>query len=255
LLLAVLAAPPTLAVGQGLEIPANDGWVTDLAGFLTPAQEAALEETMESYKQGSNQDVALLTVPELHGQPIERLALEVGRAWKLGEAGKDVSALIVVAKAERSVRIEVGRGAEGDLTDAISGRIIRDVIVPRFREGRFADGLREGVEAVHAALGGDYTPLDRAPATGQRNIGDALGPLVLMLILFAVIAGGRGGRGGRRGRGSALPWILLGQALSSGRSGGGFSGGLGGLGAGGGGGFSGFGGGGGFSGGGATGRW
>jgi uncharacterized protein len=255
LLLAVglLAAPPTST--QGLEVPPNQGWVTDLAGLLTPAQESELEELMESYKQGAGHDVALLTVSELHGQPIERLALEVGRTWKLGDVGKDDSALLVVAKAERAVRIEVGRGSEGTLTDAISGRIVRDVIVPRFKEGRFYEGLRAGVEAIHAALGGDYAPVTNATPTGRHTAGNLLGPLVMILILFLILSsGGRGGR--RRRRGSALPWILLGNALgSSGRGGGGGGGFGGGFGGGGGGGFSGFGGGGGFSGGGATGHW
>jgi uncharacterized protein len=251
LALGLLAAP--LASAQGIEVPPNEGWVTDLAGLLTPAQQGELEELMESYKQGAGHDVALLTVSELHGQPIERLALEVGRTWKLGNVGKDDSALLVVAKAERAVRIEVGRGAEGTLTDAISGRIIRDVIVPRFKEGRFYEGLRAGVEAIHAALGGDYAPVTNAAPTSRRSLGDTLGPIVIILILFLLLSSGGRGRG-RRARGSALPWILLGQALGSSgrRGGGGFGGGFGG---GGGGGFSGFGGGGGFSGGGASGHW
>ena len=247
LALAALAAPP--APGQSIEVPRNDGWVTDLAGLLTSAQEASLEEAMESYKQGSGHDVALLTVPTLAGAPIERFALEVGRTWKMGRAGADDSALLVVAQAERKLRIEVGRGGEGDLTDALAGRIIREVISPSFKQGRFYDGLREGVEAIHAALGGDYSPLDRAPqGPGQSGL-LALVPVLIVLVLLLALASGS--RRSRRGGGSALPWILLGQALgSSGRGRGGFGGGFGR-----GGGFSGFGGGGGFSGGGASGGW
>lgn len=249
LLVGLLAAP--LRAAQSPDVPANDGWVTDLADLLTPAQEAALEEQMESYKRGSGQDVALLTVPELKGTTIERLALEVGRTWKLGQVGEDVSALLVVSREEREVRIEVGRGGEGSLTDAISGRIVRDVIVPAFKRGDYDGGLRAGVEAIHAALGGNYAPLERSP--GAANGRASFVPVVLG-VLFLLFILGSNHRGGRGGRGSALPWILLGNALgSSGRGGlgGGFGGGLGG----GGGGFSGFGGGGGFSGGGATGRW
>jgi uncharacterized protein len=252
LVLALLAAPPARA--QSPEVPANDGWITDLAGFLTTSQEAALEEEMESYKRGSGQDVALLTVPKLEGTTIERLALEVGRTWKLGEVGKDVSALIVVAREEREVRIEVGRGAEGTLTDLIAGRIIRDVIVPPFKQGLYYDGLRAGIEAVHAALGGDYAPIDRAQGQpGAKRV--SFVPLVFAaLFMLFLIAASRNHRRLTR-RGSALPWILLGNALgSSGRGGRGGFGGFGGFG-GGGGGFGGFGGGGGFSGGGASGGW
>jgi uncharacterized protein len=253
LLAALLLLP--LAAPQSIDVPANDGWVTDLAGLLTPAQEASLEEAMESYKQGSGHDVAVLTVPSLDGAPIERFALEVGRTWKLGREGVDDSALLVVAKAERKLRIEVGRGAEGDLTDAISGRIIRDILTPRFKQGRFYDGLREGVEAIHAAMGGDYAPLERHPARGRETGLVALFPMLFALLFFIALAASarrarrRGGVGG-----SALPWILLGQAMGS-RGRGGFGGGGFGGGGFGGGGFSGFGGGGGFSGGGASGGW
>jgi uncharacterized protein len=249
LLLLSLAAAP-----QSIQVPSDDGWVTDLAGMLTPAQEASLEEAMESYKQGSGHDVAVLTVPSLDGAPIERFALEVGRAWKLGREGEDDSALLVVAKAERKLRIEVGRGAEGDLTDAIAGRIIRDILTPRFKQGRFYDGLREGVEAIHAAMGGDYAPLERHPPQAQAPGAAALLPLFFALFFFVALAASarRARRHGGVG-GSALPWILLGHSMGSRGRGGLGGGGFGGFG--GGGGFSGFGGGGGFSGGGASGGW
>jgi len=240
---------------QEIAVPANDGWVTDLAGFLSAAQEASLEEAMESYKQGSGHDVAVLTVPSLEGAPIERFALEVGRTWKLGRAGADDSALLVVARSERKLRIEVGRGAEGDLTDAIAGRIIRNVISPSFKQGRFYDGLREGVEAIHAAMGGDYAPLERHPQRARETGIAALLPLLFALLFFVAL-----GVSARRARrhgvgGSVLPWILMGHAMGSRGGRGGFGGGGGFGGFSGGGGFSGFGGGGGFSGGGASGGW
>jgi len=232
------------ALGQELEIPANDGWVTDKAGFLQPAEERALEALMESYRVGSGQEVALLTVPDLSGRSIEEFALGVARAWKIGDRETSSGALLVVARAERSLRIEVGRGLEGTLTDSIAGRIIRDVITPEFREGRFYSGMRLGIEAVHAALGGDYGPLDRrsdAPPSGLPLV-----PLVVLVLIFVALV--RRNAGLRRGGSSALPWILasqIGSMQRGGRSSGGSSGG----------GFSGFGGGGGFSGGGASGRW
>src|SRR5690606_1338357 len=120
-LFATLLAP--VATAQ-IDVPENDGWVTDLAGFLTPEQERELERMMESYRTGTTHEIALLTVPDLGGQPIERLALEVGRAWGLGTEERNNGALLVVAREERKIRIEVGRGLEGTLTDAISSRII-----------------------------------------------------------------------------------------------------------------------------------
>jgi uncharacterized protein len=229
------------------EIPANDGWVTDLGGFLTPQQEAALETLMESYKQGSGQEIALLTVPDLGRRSPEAYALEAARQWGLGEKEKNNGALLLVARAERKVRIEVGRGLEGTITDAISGRIIRRVISPEFKKGNFYQGLRAGIEAMHAAAGGDYA---RIPEERKRKSGGFMGLIPMIFMIFIVSRLFRRGRGGRGGRGGALlGGLFLGSMLSGGgrSSGGGFGGG--------GSSFGGFGGGGGFSGGGASGGW
>ena len=245
-ILAVLILVPAASAQEGL--PRNDGWVTDLAGMLTPEQERSLEALMESYKAGSGHEIALLTVPDLGGRSIERYALDVARAWGIGKKDTNEGALLLVAKNERKVRIEVGRGLEGRITDSISGRIIRNVIAPEFKQGRFYEGLRGGVEAMHAAAGGDYAkiPDDRRRRRGSAVAG--LLPLIFFFIFLSLAARNsrRGGRGG-----GILPWLILGSMTGGrgGRSSGWHSGG------GGGGGFSGFGGGGGFSGGGASGGW
>ncbi len=247
--------PSPIVRSLDIEIPKNDGWVTDLGGMLNPAAERALEQLMESYKQGSTHEIALLTVPSLDGEPIERFALEVGRAWGIG--GKDLNngALLVVSKDDRAVRIEVGRGLEGNLTDSISGRIIRDVIVPKFKAGDYVTGIRQGIEAMHAAIGGDYARLPSPRGEISRPAAYVMIKGVLPILFFAMVLflkylSNRLQRGRRRGHalfpstGTFLPPISLGRGRSSwggGRSGGG--------------GFSGFGGGGGFSGGGASGRW
>lgn len=236
--------------GQDLEIPANDGWVTDLAHVLSPTEERALEALMESYRAGSQQEVALLVLPDLGGRSLEETSLAVARAWKIGDAEKNTGALLLVAIAERKIRIEVGRGLEGTLTDSISGRIIREVIVPRFRADDYPGGLRAGVEAIHRALGGDYGALpERRTGGGVGFLGIGVAAMLLLLL---------SGRRRRRYRDPhpLFPWILADIALHSGSSGRGSSGhgGFGGRG-GSGGGFGGFGGGGGFSGGGASGGW
>jgi uncharacterized protein len=240
---ALLLAGVTRAADR---IPANEGWVTDRAGFLEADEERALEALMDSYRAGSGNEIALLTVPDLGGWPIERYALEVGRDWGVGQLRLHNGALLVVARAERKIRIEVGRGLEGTVTDSICGRIIRDVISPELKRGRFYPGLRAGIEALHAAAGGDYgkIPAERS----RRSKAAGLIPVLLFVILFSVL---RGRRRGPRGRGGLTPWIL-GAILASRRSGGRGSGGWS---SGGGGGFGGFGGGGGFSGGGASGGW
>ena len=251
LLLSLLASAGPARPVQ--EIPANDGWVTDLAGMLSPEEERALEALMESYKAGTTHEIALLTVPSLDGRALEQYSLEVARAWGIGGAESHNGALLFVAQAERKLRLEVGRGLEGNLTDSISGRIIRDVISPEFKRGRFYDGLRAGIEATHAAIGGDYGPV-RTSGGGQRASGGGIGcfAVTLHLVFFFLILRSMAGRRGRgRGTGGLLPWLVF-SSMHGGRSSGGWSsGGFGG----GGGGFSGFGGGGGFSGGGASGGW
>lgn len=241
-----IACAALLAAPTSAQVPNNDGWVTDEADMLTAQQEQRLEDLMESYKQGSSHEIALLTVPDMGGQTIERFSLEVAREWGLG--GKELSngALLVVSQAERKIRIETGRGLEGNLPDAICGRIIREVMTPAFKSGDVAGGIYQGISAMHAAIGGDYAVLENTPK-GRRS-GGGLGNLFYLLFLFFFVFGG--GRRGR-GRGSVLPWLFMGSAMSGRGGRGGFGGGSGG----GSGGFSGFGGGGGFSGGGASGGW
>lgn len=243
-----VAATASTAQESRLAVPKNDGWVTDLAGMLSAAEEGELERLMESYRLGTTHEIALLTVPSLQGEPIERFALEVGRAWGLGTKEKNNGALLVVSKDDRKLRIEVGRGLEGSLTDSICGRIIRGVIAPEFKRGRFGAGLEQGIVAIHEAIGGNYGKIpgsSRSPSSGLAGI---IPVLVFLLILIAVLSRRRRASGGPGGAGSMLPWLIL---ASSGSRGGRSHGG------GGGGGFSGggFGGGGGFSGGGASGGW
>jgi len=241
LLVAWNAAP---AMAQDA-IPPADGWVTDLAGFLTPEEERSLEELMASYKAGSTNEIALLTVPDLGGRSLERYALEVARNWGIGQQETHNGALLLVARKEKKIRIEVGRGLEGTLTDSISGRIIRDVISPAFKQGRFYEGLRAGIEAMHAAAGGDYASIP-APRRRGSPLTGLIPILFIIFLIISLIRGSRGGRGGRGGTGGALPWLVLGSSMGRGSRSSGWSGG---------GGFGGFGGGGGFSGGGASGGW
>ena len=249
---------PLLLAPAAQEVPKNDGWVTDQAGLLTDAQEAELEDLMESYRVGSGHELALLTVKSLEGRSIEDLALDTARAW--GVSGKELNdgALLVVASEDKKMRFEVGLGLGDRLTDAICGRIIRDVIAPPFREGRFFEGIRAGIVAAHAAIGGDYGPLERSsrPSAGGA---EAVCPLLfaLLFVALAVMNRRRGGPGGRSSSGGLFQAMLLASLFqNAGRSSGWSGAGRGGSGGGGGfRGFSGFGGGRGFGGGGASGGW
>ncbi len=248
----MLLAALLSVLAQGVSIPANDGWVTDLARLLTPEQEEALENLCESYRAGTGREIAVLTLPDLDGQPPERVALEVGRAWEIGSKEKEDGALLLVSRDDKKIRIEVERGLEGEITDSISGRIIREKIAPRFRENDYYGGLRAGLEAIHAAAGGEYAPVaPDEPGGGPSGLGS------LVVLLFVIVLMSRLASRRRRGFGLGAPPIWLGPTLGSRGSGlgGGFGRGFGGGGGGGGGGFRGFGGGGGFRGGGATGGW
>lgn len=237
-----------LIAGSALALPKQDlprftGWITDLAGLVSPTTKAQLEAQMEGYRAANGHEIAVLTIPSLEGRTIEPFSIDVARSWGLGEKGKNNGALLVIAQKERKMRIEVGRGLEGELTDLRAGIIIRDIIAPEFRAGRTDEGIRRGVLAIHQVLGGDYSMVAQKRDQG----GDLLGVLVMvvLIVLLTILSNQSrgGGRGGGLRRHSGLPWILIGNG-GSGRGGFGSSGG-----------FGGFGGGGGFSGGGASGGW
>jgi uncharacterized protein len=209
---------------------------------LTDSEERSLEALMEAYKSGSTHEIALLTLPDLDGGSIEQRSLEIARSWGIGGAEANNGALLLVSRDDHEMRIEVGRGLEGELTDSVSGRIIRDVISPEFKQGHFEAGMRSGLMAMHAAIGGDYGPIERTESARRRS-SSTLRSVFTLLIILSLFFGSKGGRGG-----SNWPlWFLIGSSMG-GRNRGGFGGGSSG-------GFSGFGGGGGFSGGGSSGGW
>ncbi|MCQ4286722.1 TPM domain-containing protein [Pseudomonas stutzeri] len=231
---------------QQAELPALTGRVVDQAELLDTQAEARLTSMLAAHEQTTGEQVVVVTVPDLQGRSIEEFGIALGREWGIGQKDEDTGALLIVARDDRRVRIEVGYGLEGRLTDAQSSVIINRVITPAFREGDFTRGITEGTAAMIQVLGGD--PLRTAgmqpamPMGAQEPGGLGILGFFLMLVAIFVIGGGRGGRGGGRGAGRAL---LLGALL-------------GGMGRGGGGGFGGGGfggGGGGFGGGGASGGW
>lgn len=152
-----LAALPFLLLAAGaaaLDVPFLSGRVTDEARLLDANTSAALEQTLKAYETRTGRQIAVLTIPSLGGESLEEFSIKVARTWKLGRKGKDDGVLILIAKDDRKVRIEVGYGLEGALPDILAGRIIREVMVPRFRGGAFAAGIQEGTSAVITALDG-----------------------------------------------------------------------------------------------------
>ncbi len=236
-LLLALAAVATAAP----QFPALSGRVVDGADLLPPQREQQLSQQLAAFEEASSIQLVVVTLPDLQGYTIEEFGYQLGRHWGIGQQGKDNGVLLIVAQAERRVRIEVGYGLEGTLTDALAANIIQGVILPRFRAGQFVEGIEAGSTAIIAALQGEYEPVARS----NRPEGDP-GGLLLFFIFMAIMlffSGLGGGPGGRR-RG-VLPFLIgagLGGRAGSGGLGGGFGGGFGG-------------GGGGFGGGGASGGW
>jgi len=262
-------------------VPPLTSPVTDLANALTPEQQATLRTLLLDYEQRRGTQVAVLVVPTTQPEALEQYSIRVVEQWKLGRAKVDDGVLLLIAKDDRAMRIEAGYGLEGVLTDAVTNRIIRNVIAPRFREGDYYQGINDGLVRIMAVADGEALPAADRDAQHAANGRDAPWPL----LLFGVFAAG----GILRAMLGRLPAALLSSALvggaivwfvgswsfaliaglfvfvsvlagsagqgwnSNGRSGtygGGWGGGFGG---GGGGGWSG--GGGGFGGGGSSGRW
>jgi len=146
----------TLACGAAFaaDVPYLSGRVTDNAEILSADAERRITAHLKEHEDRTTNQIAVLTVPTLDGESVEEFAVKVFEGWKLGQKGKDNGVLVVVAPRERRMRIEVGYGLEGTLTDAHASRIIRDVMTPRFKSGDFDGGVEAGVTAIIARLTG-----------------------------------------------------------------------------------------------------
>jgi len=231
------------ATALALEVPpAPTGRVSDFAGLLPAGERSRIEDRLEEIERADSNQFAVAIFRSLDGESLEDFSIRLADQWKVGHKGRDNGLLLLIFTEDRKVRIEVGYGLEGAIPDALAGRVIRDVIAPRFREGRYADGILAAVDALDAASRGEFKPL---PEGGQGVPAPIAGllPFLIFFLLVGILSARRrsahlGPRSRRRHPGGFW-WIGPG-----GFGGGGF---------GGGGGFSG--GGGGFGGGGASGGW
>ena len=263
-------APGPLDLG-GLRIPAPTGYVNDFANVLDPQSEAAIQGIVDDVRAKSGgAEIVVVTLPSLEGRPIFEVATEIARGWRIGSRGeigdslRNVGALVLLSLGDRRVRIHVSEGANNFITAAESGRIQDQYMLPAFRRGDYAAGLRLGVQA----LAGDFArhfgfQLDPSaapvpppvserqprPTTRSRGFPPGLLFILFMVLYFLINRRGGGGRGGRRRRRGWGGPIIIPFPMGGGWGGGGFGGG------GGGGGFGGFGGGGGWSGGGSERGW
>ena len=254
--------------------PPLTGRVVDQAHLLSPEQVQDLTSKSAALESQKGAQFVVATVNSLEGYPVEDYGYRLGRAWGIGQKGKDNGVILLVAPNEHKVRIEVGYGATPYITDAMSGLIIRENVIPRFKQNDYGGGIEAGADAIikQMSLSPDEAQKNIAAAEQvqqkrQHSGGNPL-PFIfwLMVIGFVVLSHFRRGRGRRyRSRhGGISPWVVLwglnelnrGSRRSSWDGGSSWGGGGGGWGGGGGGGFGGFSGGGGsFGGGGASGSW
>lgn len=153
-MLAVTAAVPAL------EVPYLTGRVNDYAGMLDPEEESRIAARLEALEQTNGAQVVVLTVPSLEGEVLEDYSLRVAETWGLGDEEVDNGLLFLIARDDRKLRLEVGYGLEGVIPDVLAGRILRNVVQPEFRAGRFAAGIEAAVETIATAIeGGDVSSL------------------------------------------------------------------------------------------------
>jgi uncharacterized protein len=288
LTLALLLAGHAGTAAAQVPLPKFEALVTDLTGTLTAAQQSALDEKLTALQTRKGAQIAVLILATTQPEDIAQFGIRLAEAWKPGRATPDDGAILIVAKEDRAMRIEVGRGLEGALTDATTSRIVNDTIAPLFKQGDYNGGINAGLDQMIRVIDGE--PLPAPDQSWKRERGSRLpwpflvfGGLVLMQILRPMIgrapAAGVVGAGGAglvfwlttnilqaigAGVGVFLLALLFGMGGGSGFGGrggrvfrdiGGFGGFGGGFGGGGGGGGFGGGGGGSFGGGGASGRW
>jgi uncharacterized protein len=234
------------AVAAVPSFPPLSGRVVDQAGILSPTVKASLTAKLEALETKTSRQLVVVTVPSLQGLEIEDYGYQLGRAWGIGEKARNTGVLLIVAPNERRVRIEVGYGLEGILTDALSTVILQEKVLPKFRAGDAAGGVVAGADALveQLSLPDDHAKARVAASAQTRKAPRGSLPLIPLVFLglwavFGVFGMFSGGRGHRMDF-WFLPFLLLmgGGGMGRGGMGGGFSGG-----------------GGSFGGGGASGRW
>jgi uncharacterized protein len=217
------------------EFPLLTGRVVDNASMLASSTRQLINQQLAEHEKTTTNQIVVATLPDLQGYSIEEFGYQLGRHWQVGQENTNNGVVLLVAKKERKIRIEVGYGLEGALTDALASNIIQTVIKPQFKKGNFNQGISKGVTAIIAAIGGEY----KASKIKESNVKHYWIIIILFLLFWKVskaflpIPNSNNSRYGYGSRGNGL------------FGGGGVSGG--------GGGFSG--GGGGFGGGGASGGW
>jgi uncharacterized protein len=172
-----------LTPASALDVPLLRGHVNDTAGMLSSGAVQQLEAALTDFEQTDSTQIVVLTIPTLAGENLEEYSIKVAEAWRIGQKGLDNGAIILLSQQERKIRIEVGRGLEGKLTDLMSGQIIRDIITPRLKAGDIDGGIRAGVASIMEVVRGEYQANTRDLTKSKESA-----PPVLTLLLFLFVA-------------------------------------------------------------------
>jgi uncharacterized protein len=170
-----------------LEVPQLQGYVNDYAGMISPHVKSKLESDLKEFEKSDTTQIVILTIPSIEGEVLEEFSIKAAEAWKIGQKDKDNGIILVVAQQERKIRIEVGRGLEGKLTDLTAGRIIDIVIKPQFKRGDFDNGFTGGVSALIDATRGEFKSIEQKPAGKRRGLYPLFSYLVFGFVAIVVI--------------------------------------------------------------------
>lgn len=252
--LSIILVVISTGILHGQDFPSEPkGHVNDFANMLTRSEVGRLETKLRNYRDSTTNVIAIATLPDLKGYPIEEVATQLFNDWKMWHEDRYNGVLIVIAPKERQMRIEVGYGLEGAIPDVMAGRIIREILNPYFKQGEYYAGLDRATSAMIGLASGEY----EGELNSQSSPGGFFNSDLIIFLLFLAFVlyvtsrrgGGGKGKGRRRRRHSLSSGGIIWMGGGFGSGGGGFGGG--------GGGFGGFSGGGGFGsgGGGASGGW
>lgn len=197
----------------GPEYPKQTGLVNDFAGVLSAPVKTKLEESLAGLQKAKSFVVVVVTVSSLEGQPIEQYTVGLANKWAIGEKGKNNGIVFLIAPSEKAVRIENGYGAEGTLTDIESKFIMEEKVIPLFKEGKMAEGIAAGTDALVAKLGGGV-PIDaRGPPPAEKPGAGMVALIIIVVIVVIILMCFEGGR--------EFLWVILNIALAAGGGGGG----------------------------------
>jgi uncharacterized protein len=188
-----------LGFGLSLEVPRLIGRVNDYAKILSPQERQQLDDSLAGYEEQTSNQIAILTISSLAGDSLEDFSIRTAESWKLGQKNKNNGILILVVKNDRKIRIEVGYGLEPKITDAFSGQVIRQIITPAFRKGKYYQGLNDAVVALTEKIGTEFTSdrlsrpvyrVDQLSLAGANINENSMQSVLITLFIFGLLASG-----------------------------------------------------------------